>query len=195
LSNAEKAGGRLSLNFLAIRPDVHDDGRLKDMENTGDHASLMEKVYREFSPDLLAFFRRRHGSPEAAEDLLQETFAAVMKNPGRLLQADSPRAYLFGVARNLSAELYRRSRPTDELPSEAPAEETEGPDPRIEAMREGIMQLNAASRQVLELRLQRELSYEEIAAALGLPVGTVRSRLHHAVRQLREHLKKSDYEK
>jgi hypothetical protein len=57
LSNAEKAGGRLSLNFLAIRPDVHDDGRLKDMENTGDHASLMEKVYREFSPDLLAFFR------------------------------------------------------------------------------------------------------------------------------------------
>jgi RNA polymerase sigma-70 factor (ECF subfamily) len=127
--------------------------------------------------------------------LLQETFAAVMKNPGRLLQADSPRAYLFGVARNLSAELYRRSRPTDELPSEAPAEETEGPDPRIEAMREGIMQLNAASRQVLELRLQRELSYEEIAAALGLPVGTVRSRLHHAVRQLREYLKKSDYEK
>jgi RNA polymerase sigma-70 factor (ECF subfamily) len=67
--------------------------------------------------------------------------------------------------------------------------------PRLEVMREGIARLNAISRQVLELRLQQELSYEEMAAILGVPVGTVRSRLHHAVRQLREHLKKSDYEK
>jgi RNA polymerase sigma-70 factor (ECF subfamily) len=73
-------------------------------------------------------------------------------------------------------------------------EEAETADPRLEVMREGIARLNAASRQVLELRLQRELSYEEMAATLGVPVGTVRSRLHHAVRQLREHLKNSDYE-
>jgi RNA polymerase sigma-70 factor (ECF subfamily) len=144
---------------------------------------------------LLAFFQRRHGSPQTAEDLLQETFAAMLKNPNRLLQADSPRAYLFGVARNLSAEMHRRSHPTEELPAEPQMEEEAPADPRLEAMREGIVQLNAASRQVLELRLQRELSYEEMAATLGVPVGTVRSRLHHAVRQLREHLKKSDYEK
>jgi RNA polymerase sigma-70 factor (ECF subfamily) len=130
-----------------------------------------------------------------AEDLLQETFAAVMKNPDRLLRADSPRAYLFGVARNLSAEMYRRSHPMEELPAELAMDEQEAADPRLDVMREGIVRLNAASRQVLELRLQRELSYEEMAAILGLPVGTVRSRLHHAVRQLREHLKKSDYEK
>jgi RNA polymerase sigma-70 factor (ECF subfamily) len=73
--------------------------------------------------------------------------------------------------------------------------EGETADPRLEVMREGIERLNAASRQVLELRLQRELSYEEMAASLGVPVGTVRSRLHHAVRQLRAHLKKRDYEK
>lgn len=77
------------------------------MDNTGDHAKMMEKIYREFGPELLAFFRRRHGSPETAEDLLQETFAAAMKNPDRLLRADSPRAYLFGMARNLSAEMHR----------------------------------------------------------------------------------------
>jgi RNA polymerase sigma-70 factor (ECF subfamily) len=165
------------------------------MDDTGENAKFMEKIYRDFGPELLAFFRRRHESPQTAEDLLQETFAAAMKNPDRLLQADSPRAYLFGMARNLSAEMHRRSRPTEELPAEPPMAEGETADPRLEVMREGIERLNAASRQVLELRLQRELSYEEMAASLGVPVGTVRSRLHHAVRQLRAHLKKRDYEK
>jgi len=165
------------------------------MDNTGDDARMMENIYREMGPELLAFFQRRHGSPQTAEDLLQETFAAVMEHPDRLRRADSPRAYLFGVARNLSAEMHRRSHPAEELPAEPPMEEEEPADPRLEVMREGIARLNAASRQVLELRLQRELSYEEMAATLGVPVGTVRSRLHHAVRQLREHMKKSDYEK
>jgi RNA polymerase sigma-70 factor (ECF subfamily) len=165
------------------------------MDNSGDDASKLEDIYREVGPDLLAFFRGRHGNAQVAEDLLQETFAAVMKNPDRLLQADSPRAYLFGVARNLSAELYRRSHPTEELPEEPTMDAEAAADPRLEVMREGIERLSAASRQVLELRLQRELSYEEMAATLGVPVGTVRSRLHHAVRQLRENLKTSHYEK
>ena len=165
------------------------------MGNTGGHASRIENLYRELGPELLAFFRRRHGNPQTAEDLLQETFAAVMQHPDRLLRADSPRAYLFGVARNLSAEIHRRSPPAEAWPAEPPLDEAETADPRLEVMREGIERLNAASRQVLELRLQRELSYEEIATALDVPVGTVRSRLHHAVRQLRAHLKNSHYEK
>jgi RNA polymerase sigma-70 factor (ECF subfamily) len=165
------------------------------MNNAGDHGRLMDNIYRETGPELLAFFQRRHGSPQTAEDLLQETFAAMMKNPDRLLRAGSPRAYLFGVARNLSAELYRRSHPAEELPAEPQADDEEPADPRLEMMREAIVRLNADSRQVLELRLRRELSYEEIAAALGVPIGTVRSRLHHAVRQLRELVKNSDYEK
>ncbi|MGA2556331.1 MAG: sigma-70 family RNA polymerase sigma factor [Verrucomicrobiota bacterium] len=164
------------------------------MDNAGDRGRLMENIYREIRPELLAYFQRRHGSPQTAEDLLQETFAAVMKNPDRLLRADSPRAYLFGVARNLSAEFYRRFHPAEELPAQAPTDDEESADPRLEAMREAILRLNADSRQVLELRLYRELPYEEMAATLGVPIGTVRSRLHHAVRQLREQMKNSDYE-
>ena len=164
------------------------------MDNAGDRDRLVENIYREIGPKLLAYFQRRHDSPQTAEDLLQETFAAVMKNPDRLLRTDSPRAYLFGVARNLSAEMYRRSHPTEELPAEPQMDDEEPADPRLEVMHEAIVRLNADSRQVLELRLYRELSYEEMAASLGVPIGTVRSRLHHAVRQLREHLKNSDYE-
>ena len=164
------------------------------MGDANDRGQRMENIYREIGPELLSFFQRRHGSSETAEDLLQETFAALMKHPERLWQADSPRAYLFGVARNLSAELHRRSHPMEELPAEPQMNEEAPADPRLEVMREGIARLNAASRQVLELRLDRELSYEEMAAALGVPVGTIRSRLYHAVRRLREHLKSSDYE-
>jgi RNA polymerase sigma-70 factor (ECF subfamily) len=166
------------------------------MDNSADHTRSVEVIYKAVGPELLAFFRARHGSPETAEDLLQETFAAVMKNPQRLLQADSPRAYLFGVARNLSADLHRRSRPTEALPDEAELEsEEKAQDARLEMMREGIRRLNAESRQVLELRLQHELSYEEMAARLSVPIGTIRSRLHHAVRQLRGHLKSGFYER
>ena len=165
------------------------------MDNSGDETRRMESIYRDIRPDLLAFFRGRHGSPQTAEDLVQETFAAAMKNPQRLLQAGSPRAYLFGVAKNLSADFFRRSHPTEPLPVEPPMDAAETADPRIEIMREGIERLGAPSRQVLELRLQRELSYEEMAAALGVPVGTVRSRLHNAVRQLRDYLKANHYEK
>ncbi len=167
---------------------------MKTLDNTGERGRLIENIYREMRPELLAFFQWRHGNPHSAEDLLQDTFAAVMKNPDRLLRADSPRAYLFGVARNLSAEKSRRSYPTEELPAEPQLDGEEPADPRLAVMHEGIVRLNAASRQVLELRLHEELSYKEIAVALGVPVGSVRSRLHHAVRQLREHLKNSDYE-
>lgn len=139
----------------------------------------------------MGYFLRRHGSPETAEDLLQETFAAVMRNPQRLLQAETPRAYLFGVARNISVDALRRAHPLETPLAEETAATVESEDPRLAAMREAIGRLNPALRQVLELRLRQELSYEEIARILNIPVGTVRSRLHHAVRSLREVLQRS----
>ncbi|MGA2175016.1 MAG: sigma-70 family RNA polymerase sigma factor [Verrucomicrobiota bacterium] len=153
-------------------------------DDIGGRAQDLDRIYQEARPELLGYFRRRHGSPETAEDLLQETFAAVLRHPQRLLQADSPRAYLFGVARNISADALRRARPA-EVPLEEAAAAEEEPDPRLETMREAIGRLNPALRQVLELRLRQELAYEEIAGLLNIPVGTVRSRLHHAVKNLR----------
>jgi RNA polymerase sigma-70 factor, ECF subfamily len=151
-------------------------------------AKRLDELYREVGPRLLAYFQRRHRDHHVAEDLLQETFTAVVKRPEAFQLAVSQRAYLFGIARNLSAEACRRSRPVQELPAELPAEATTPPDRRLETMRDAVAKLNAALREVVELRLQSELSYEEIAAVLDVPVGTVRSRLHHAVKQLRQAL-------
>jgi RNA polymerase sigma-70 factor (ECF subfamily) len=152
----------------------------------GGDAEDLDRLYREVGPQLLAWLVRRHGNPTAAEDLLQETFAAALKHPERLWQASSQRAYLFGIARNLTVDSYRRARTTTSLPENLAMEPEQPADPRVERMREAIAKLNPALREVLELRLQAELSYEEIATALAVPVGTVRSRLHHAVKQLRQ---------
>jgi RNA polymerase sigma-70 factor (ECF subfamily) len=105
----------------------------------------------------------------------------------------SREAWLFGIARN-QARLHRRwwkrrrEEPLDEdlaLPT-PPAEVTSGEDEV--RMWNAIQELPPLYRQTLLLRLADELSYEEIAAALDVPLGTVRSRIHEAVRRLRAQL-------
>ena len=146
----------------------------------------LETLYREIGPALLAYFRRHRALAGAAEDLLQDTFVRAFRGWERLAHAASPRAYLFGIARHVSLDALRAQRPMVELREEkaaAPAPEPE--DLRLEPMRVAIAALPEAHRETLLLKLQQELSYEEIADVLDLPVGTVRSRLHHAVNQLR----------
>ena len=175
------------MNFLAAPYDM--DVQTESKRNMDDNAVSVDSLYRETGPQLLAWLARRHGDGSAAEDLLQETFAAVMRRPEAALRSDSPRAYLFGIARHLSADAHRRPKIFEPMPAEvaAPAREE---DPKLAAMREALARLEPPAREILELRLQAELSYEEIAAALEIPIGTVRSRLHHAVRRLREAMKK-----
>lgn len=143
-----------------------------------------ELLYRETGPGLLAYFRRRPGLAGAAEDLLQDTFVRALRHPERLTASVSPRAYLFGIARHVGLDALRRDRPTVAL-VEAEAAPVDTEDVRLEIMREAITALPEAQREALQMKLHHELSYEEIAEVLGIPIGTVRSRLHHAVLALR----------
>lgn len=149
-------------------------------------------LYDQVGPALLAYFARRHRQSQLAEDLLQDTFIQAMKRPERVQQSISARAYLFGIARHLSQEACRQ--PELECLPEVDIQPDQATDinPRLERMREAIHTLRPSHREVLELRLQHEFSYEEISSALGIPVGTVRSRLHLAVKQLREKMMRED---
>jgi RNA polymerase sigma-70 factor (ECF subfamily) len=144
----------------------------------------LETLYRDLGPGLLAYLRRFFGDPHAAEDLLQETFFQAARRRERLSEAVSPRAWLFAIARNAAATALRRRRPTSVLPDEIPAAPI-AEDPRLDAVREAIAELPETLRETIELRLRDELSYEEIAEVMRIPLGTVRSRLHHAMRRLR----------
>jgi RNA polymerase sigma-70 factor (ECF subfamily) len=150
-----------------------------------DDKDTLEQLYREAAPALLAYFRHQPALAGAAEDLLQDTFIRVLRRRDRFEAAISRRAYLFGIARHVSLDALRRIKPDEE---EFEMENNAGSpqDERLESMRAAIAELSPVHREALLLKLQQDLSYEEIAEVLEVPVGTVRSRLHHAVLRLRQ---------
>jgi len=145
----------------------------------------ISELYEKHGGEVLGYLTRR--CPDgAADDLLQETFLQVARQSGRMPQVTMPRAWLFGIARNLLARHFRKRTESEELHCALSQDVGDaGADPRLPAVREAICELPAEVRETLELRMEQELSYEEIATVLDIPVGTVRSRLHNAVRRLR----------
>lgn len=156
-------------------------------------AADIEALYRDEFPALLRFFRAGRMGRESAEDLAQDTFKEAVRNAERVAGAESPRAYLFGIARNLRCRFFRqlvKTVPFDE--DKAKPVELAEPDPRLEALNLALLDLDDLHREVLELRLHHELRYAEIAEVLGIPVGTVRSRIHHSIAKLRKQLTTND---
>lgn len=150
-----------------------------------DAMTRLSALYHDHGPDVLRYLRRRFAGVESPEDLLHETFVQALRSVHRLHQADSPRAWLFAIAHHVGVTALRRRRTACALPDELPAKAEPLDDPRLDRMRQAIAALPTQQRQTLELRLNQQLSYEQISHVLGVPIGTVRSRLHHAVQNLR----------
>lgn len=155
--------------------------------------TALKDAYETHGPKVLAYLRARLANVHDCEELLQQTFVTIATDSRAYEAAVSPRAWLIGIARNLLREhLRRRHRAATitgdpEIPSV-----TYVADDRLEGVRMAIAGLPAAQREVLELRLRDEMSYAEIAEALHLSVGTVRSRLHHAIEALRRQFCESE---
>jgi len=121
---------------------------------------------------------------------VQETFLQMARSleDGRSVQCG--RGYLFGIARRVSQAFWSARAKCIEAPLVAATVEVAAPmdDDRIHAARETIASLEPVQREILDLRFAQGLSYAEIAEALAIPLGTVRSRLHHAVAEVRHQL-------
>jgi RNA polymerase sigma-70 factor (ECF subfamily) len=178
------------LNFYAAARDVRGEHRREAMDD--ERIENLAGLYRAHGPDLLRYLRRRRcagAGGSSAEDLLQETFVQALRRSDAFAGARSPRAWLFGIARHVALTAARRTGPMQALDAvaiSAGREPATDEDPRLDAVRSAISGLPDILREAIELRLREGLSYEEIADVLGIPVGTVRSRLHHALRRLRE---------
>ena len=152
---------------------------------------LFDRHYRS-----LHRFLRARGLGDAADDLAAETFVVAFRRRSRYDGAHAEaRAWLFGIAINLARNAARADRRRlravlrlAERPSD-PGEElldrvTAGSLPLAEALAE----LSAEERDTLLLHACEGLSYDEVAEALAVPVGTVRSRLHRARSKVRARL-------
>jgi RNA polymerase sigma-70 factor, ECF subfamily len=165
------------------------DGELIQRTGRGDRAAL-ETLYERYARAVLGLALRRLGDRGRAEDAVQETFVSIWRaartyDPAR--GAGAP--WLFAVARNAIVD---RSRARTETPIEVPEEPSaeSGPHERAELswtrwrVHRALEGLPQKEREVIELAYWRGLSQSEVATALGIPLGTVKTRTRSALQRL-----------
>lgn len=169
------------------------DSDLVEQCNRGDGpraAAAFTTLYERHREYVLRVAMRYGHDPELAAEALQETFTHLLRQfpppgPGLRLTAQL-RTYLYPVAKNAAITAFRKAvrfdsaiADLDSLPDAAqPSSDTE-------AIDAALAMLPEPQREVLQLRFVDGYSLAEIAAALGIPPGTVKSRLHNAIRHLK----------
>ena len=167
--------------------------------------AAFEAAFREHFPPVYRFIARRVG-PALAEDLAAVTFATAYRRRSAFDPAQgSLRSWLYGIATNLVRNHWRAEQHLLALDARLVPEadlsgSAEAVDQRVTAamlaptLAAGLARLTRDQRDVLLLHAWAELSHDEIAAALGIAPGTVRSRLSRARGLLREHLGDFDFD-
>ena len=175
------------------------DEQLMVRYGEGDFAA-MEALVARYHPRLHSFFVRTLAPPELIDDLVQDTFIRLMEQAVRYQPTGRFSTYLFTIASNLLKDERKRSRQRDlsldDFPSDTyrfdrlsadageignAVEQTAG----ARRVRFALSRLSHDLRVAVVLHHYHAFTYEEIAGVVGCPAGTAKSRVHHAVRQLR----------
>jgi len=174
---------------------------------------IFEILFERYSRRVYLFFQRKRLSAEDCYDLTQETFFSVFKGIGDLRQEETFEGWLFTIAHNVfgsrieQGEAQKRKAhlvsldysligQEDELPLAARTADSL-PDPetsvldneKLEKLHAALTQLPEQMRRCAQLRFVNDLSYQEIAALLGISIGAVKAHLNHARGKLREQLR------
>jgi RNA polymerase sigma-70 factor, ECF subfamily len=174
----------------AKEPAMPDQTLLVLLAQSGDRAALEELLREAYAP-LRRYITRLAGAA-LADDILQETSLQIFRKLPFLREPAVFRPWTFRIASRIAFSHLKRARrwqPLDEAPSEylTTANPSLG-EPPDEAFLTLVDHVSSASRAVLLLRYQHDLSLEETAAILEIPVGTAKSRLHYGVTTLRKYL-------
>jgi RNA polymerase sigma-70 factor (ECF subfamily) len=167
-----------------------------------------EQVVRENQAMVFRTLYRLTGSREHIDDLAQEVFLRLYRALPNFRGESLVSTYLYRIAVNVAQNEWKRrkkaDRPLVSLSDEASAweERLEHPDRNAEQqmeerefrlhVEEQLKELSSVERTVLVLYHQEERSYEQIAAALNMPIGTIRTHLHRGRKKLQERLQVSE---
>jgi len=170
---------------------VADDAQLAALVLQGDQAAF-GYLFDRYREAIYRLFVQRAGDKSDADDLLQETFIKVYINLHKYSPEYTFGQWVYTIARNTFIDFVRRRQ--DDLSIDerftAPASSSPTPEERFINLQqrtqiEGYLErLSPRYRQLIVLRFFDELSYEEIAAKLALPLGTVKTQIHRAREQM-----------
>lgn len=164
----------------------------------GDRAAF-DRLYAALLPRILAYARRVLPDEAAAEDCAAETFIQVWRDAARYdLRRGCVAAWVYTICRTRAFDLLRTRRRQGHL-AEAVQREQHGQDCRFDedliaafdagrAVHPLLLRLSPEQRRLVGLAFFQGLSHSEIAAATGMPLGTVKSHIHRALTAMREEL-------
>ena len=176
----------LSLHLLVLRCQAGDERAF---------ARLMDA----FGNKTLGYLRGLVG--DDADDVQQEVWLSVYRGLSGLANPGAFRTWLFRTTRHRAVDFLRRKKRERELVDDIGTETIEtgevGEDDRFarideEALETALLAIPPPQREVMLLRYRDDMSYNEIAMVVGCPIGTVRTRLHHAKRRLQELLTRGE---
>ena len=170
----------------------------------GDQQAVAELVQR-FQHELLGFFYHLSWDQLIAEEMVQDVFVNVYRSRARYQPTAKVRTFLYRIAHNLWIDHVRRQKHHLSIDAEmgerslklsdvlqapgSPDPESESRDHLIRSrLQDALDALPEGQREVFVLANNHGMKYQEISAVLGIPEGTVKSRMHNAVRTLRDDL-------
>lgn len=148
-----------------------------------------QQLYERYAGRLMAYVQAMGRGRLPAEDLVQEVFVGIWRKAGQYRpELGTPEAWIFTITRNKVFDIWRARSPVEDsgdLDLETLMDPAENPDPALVAtLRKALMGLPADQRQPLVLAYFGGYTCEEAARRLGVPVGTLKSRMRAALAQL-----------
>jgi RNA polymerase sigma-70 factor, ECF subfamily len=180
----------------SARPGAHWSALIEAIATSRDRGAFVE-LFAYFAPRVKTFMRRSGLDEASADDLAQETLLAVWRKAHLFDGSDvGASAWIFTIARNARIDVLRRARRAgsaeiSDVAREFEVDEAQQPDARLagsqsqDRVRAALSALSDEQMRVVELSFYQEKAHAEIAQLLGIPLGTVKSRLRLAMARLR----------
>ena len=170
-------------------------GRSETRDKTESEQATVEELYDRFARSLFRYAFALLGSADDAEDAVQEVFVRVARESRRLARVRNPKPYLFTATRNAAYSVLRSKRRRQDLQEVIGADLAAGSaageaEDCVEcaALREAFAGLPLEQREVLVLKVFEEMTFREIAGAVGASINTVASRYRYGIGRLRQAL-------
>jgi RNA polymerase sigma factor (sigma-70 family) len=179
---------------VAASPDQIDEARLIRRVAGGDRRAF-ETLYRLYHPRLARFLLNILRKPELVEEVINDTLVAVWRRPDSYNGSSKLSTWIFAIAfRKALKARSRLDEPVeDKDPDSRPSDEA-GPEQQLglrqaqQVLLEALKELSPDHRTVVDLTYFHEFGYREIAEIMDCPVDTVKTRMFHARRNLRNML-------